>query len=76
MQQLNRNLSNYLSQSAFNKLNIIQNRALNIINRKSSSSEIKKSLENLEVRLNNLNPTYFIKVIQNDNEIIKELFEN
>ena len=39
-------------------------------------TEAFKSLENLEVRFNNLNPTYFIKVIQNDNEIIKELFEN
>ena len=34
------------------------------------------TIENLEERFNNLNVRYFIKAIQNDNEIIKELFEN
>jgi hypothetical protein len=68
-----------MSQSAFNKLNSIQNKAVKIINRKSiysSSSLIKTSIENLEERFNNLNVRYFIKAIQNDNEIIKELLDD
>jgi hypothetical protein len=68
-----------MSQSAFNKLNSIQNKAVKIINRKSiysSSSLIKTSIENLEERFNNLNVRYFIKATQNDNEIIKELLND
>jgi hypothetical protein len=68
-----------MSQSAFNKLNTIQNKAIKIINRMSiysSSSVIKTSIENLEERFNNLNVRYFIKAIQNDNEIIKELLDD
>jgi hypothetical protein len=34
------------------------------------------TIENLEERFNNLNVRYFIKAIQNDNEIIKELLNN
>jgi hypothetical protein len=68
-----------MSQSAFNKLNTIQNKAIKIINRKSiysSSLLIKTSIENLEERFNNLNVRYFIKATQNDNEIIKELLND
>jgi hypothetical protein len=34
------------------------------------------TIENLEERFNNLNVRYFIKAIQNDNEIIKELLDD
>ena len=67
-----------ISQSAFNKLNISQKKAIKIINRKSiysSSSEIETNIENLEDRFNNLNLRYFLKAIQNDNELIKELLD-
>ena len=47
-----------MSNTSFHKLNIIQNKAIKIINRKSiysRTSEINVTIEKLEDRLNELN---------------------
>ena len=68
-----------MSISSLNKLNIIQNKAIKIINRKSiysRTSDINSAIENLEDRFNVLNIRYFQKAILNENEIIIELIND
>ena len=65
-----------ISVANFNKINIIQNKAIKIINRKpifTSMSEIVTSIENLTDRFDTLNSNYLRSAIVNKNDLITEL---
>ena len=65
-----------ISVANFNKINIIQNKAIKIINRKpifTSMSEIVTSIENLTDRFDTLNTNYLRSSIVNKNDLITEL---
>jgi hypothetical protein len=68
-------LSPTISTSNFNKLNIIQRKAIKIIQRKSiysSMSEINTDIIDLTERFDELNTKYFTNVYINNNELVKE----
>jgi hypothetical protein len=61
------------------KLNIIQNKAIKIINKKSiysSLSDIDTEIINLAERFNYLNLKYLTNALVNNNELITELWSN
>jgi hypothetical protein len=65
-----------ISDSNFNKMNIIQKNSIKIINRKpiyTSMTEIDPDIENLYDRFDTLNKNYLINAIKNKNELVIEL---
>ncbi len=65
-----------LSDSNLYKLNVIQNKALKIINKKSvytSMSKITTDIESLNNRADKLNRKYFENAFWNNNILIKDL---
>jgi hypothetical protein len=72
-------ISPIVSTSNFDKLNIIQNKAIKIINRKSifsSLSDINTGIISLTERFNKLNVKYFENALLNNNELIRELWSD
>jgi hypothetical protein len=72
-------ISPIVSTSNFDKLNIIQNKAIKIINRKSifsSLSDIDTGIISLTERFNKLNVKYFENALLNNNELIRELWSD
>ena len=68
-----------ISTTNFKKLNIIQNKAIKIINRKplySSIANIDTTICNLYERFDLLNLKYFEKALDNNNELIQELWQD
>ena len=68
-------ISPVISASNSNILNIIQNKAIKIINRKSiysSLNEINADIGDLNERFDNLNKKYIRIAIINNNELVKE----
>jgi hypothetical protein len=72
-------ISPIISTSNFEKINIIQNKAIKIINKKSiysSLSDIDTEIINLAERFNYLNLKYFTNALVNNNELITELWSD
>ena len=72
-------ISPIISTSNFEKKNIIQNKAIKIINKKSiysSLSDIDTEIINLAERFNYLNLKYFTNALVNNNELITELWSD
>jgi hypothetical protein len=68
-------ISPVIRASNFNTLNIIQNKAIKIVNRKSiysSLHEINTDIEDLNDRFDILNKKYIRNAIINNNELVKE----
>ena len=65
-----------LSDSNLYKLNVIQNKSLKIINKKSvytSMNKITTNIESLNTRADNLNRKYFENEFRNNKILIKDL---
>jgi hypothetical protein len=65
--------------TSFKRLNIIQNKSIKIINRKSiycSSNELITEIEALNERFDHLNIKYLINSIKRENELICELWND
>ena len=72
-------ISPIISPSNYGKINIIQNKAIKIINKKSiysNLSEIETSIKDLMVRFDNLNVKYLKKALDSNNELIQELWSD
>ena len=68
-----------VSNTSFKRLNIIQNKSIKIINRKSiycSSNELITEIEALNERFDHLNKKYLINSIKRENELICELWND